>query len=317
MKIKVVFFFLLFGLFSYANEDLNEEGHYQIVSENKVDDVPEGFCRVRGKLYVDGIAIQLGSIYNFDASLIALVDSLGNYSIVIPTSNTLLYFYAPNAHEIIVENHIFKSGYELVIDFYSTRRLYDHPAEKPVIYLYSNQPTNVNLSIDFKGDLTFMYPRYDNGWQVNVSKKGILNTSDQKIYPYLFWEGVSSELGFVTTSTGMEGYFIQTDSTISFLENTLTQLGLNQTEMTDFITFWGPQIKKHQYATIQFLVDEEYTNEVAGINVNPAPDAMRRIYLLFEGSEIELKQNFLTSPVLKPFVRKGFTLVEWGGTALN
>jgi len=44
---------------------------------------------------------------------------------------------------------------------------------------------------------------------------------------------------------------------------------------------------------------------------------MRRIYLLFEGSEIELKQNFLTSPVLKPFVRKGFTLVEWGGTALN
>jgi hypothetical protein len=25
----------------------------------------------------------------------------------------------------------------------------------------------------------------------------------------------------------------------------------------------------------------------------------------------------LTSPDLKPFVRKGFTLVEWGGTALS
>jgi hypothetical protein len=45
-------------------------------------------------------------------------------------------------------------------------------------------------------------------------------------------------------------------------------------------------------------------------------DAMRRIYLLFQGSEIELKQNFLTAPVLKPFVRKGFTLVEWGGSEI-
>ncbi len=317
MKIKVAFFFLLFSIFSYANEDLNGGAYYLVVSENKVDDVPEGFCRVRGKLYLDGIPTQLGSIYNFDASLGALVDSLGNYSIVIPTSNTLLYFYAPNAHEIIVENQLFKSGYELVIDFYSTRRQYNHPVEKPVVYLYSNKSTNVNLSIDFKGDLTFMYPRYNNGWQVNVSKEGIQNKSDQKLYPYLFWEGTTSELGFVTTANGMEGYFIQTDSTISFLENTLTQLGLNQTEMTDFITFWGPQIKKHRYATIQFLVDEVYTNEVAGINVIPAPDAMRRIYLLFEGSEIELEQNFLTTPKLKPFVRKGFTLVEWGGTALN
>jgi hypothetical protein len=144
----------------------------------------------------------------------------------------------------------------------------------------------------------------------------MVNTADQKIYPYFFWEGISSELGFTTTPTGMEGYFIQTDSTISFLEYTLTRLGLNQTEMTDFITFWGPQIEKHQYATIQFLVDEVYTNEIAGINVNPAPDAMLRIYLLFEGSEIELKQNFLNTPLLNPFVRKGLTLVEWGGSEI-
>ena len=196
---------------------MNGGGYYLVVSENKVDDVPEGFCRVRGKIYLNGIQTQLGSVYNFDASLIAPVDSLGNYSILIPTRNALLYFYAPNAHEIVVENHVFKSGHELVIDFYTTRRQYDYPAEKPVIYLYSNQPTNVNLSIDFKGDLTFMYPRYDNGWQVNVSKRDS-KPSGSKIYPYLFWEGISSELGFVTTSTGMEGYFIQTDSTISFLK---------------------------------------------------------------------------------------------------
>jgi hypothetical protein len=63
-------------------------------------------------------------------------------------------------------------------------------------------------------------------------------------------------------------------------------------------------------------VDEVYTNEIAGINVNPAPDAMLRIYLLFEGSEIELKQNFLNTPLLNPFVRKGLTLVEWGGSEI-
>jgi hypothetical protein len=316
MKIKVAFFCMLFSIFSQANEELNGGGYYLFVSENKVDDVTEGFCRVKGKVHLNGIPNQIGSIFVGDGSLNAIVDSLGNYSILIPISDTLIYFYAPNAEEIVAYNLVFKSGYEMEINFYSNQLRYYHQVEKPVIYLYSEKPTDIELSIDFKGDLTFMYPRYDNGWRVNVSKKGMVNTADQKIYPYFFWEGISSELGFMTTPTGMEGYFIQTDSTISFLEYTLTRLGLNQTEMTDFITFWGPQIEKHQYATIQFLVDEVYTNEIAGINVNPAPDAMLRIYLLFEGSEIELKQNFLNTPLLNPFVRKGLTLVEWGGSEI-
>jgi hypothetical protein len=317
MKNIAIILFVFTSLLAKADEKgLYPVPYYKIGSHKPVADLPDGFCRIKGRVYKDQLPFKNGIISNLNGTFLCSPDSLGYYSMVIPITEKLIYYYFPSTSEIVLANFEFKNQHELELDFYTVKNEQIMVVDKPVIYLYANQQTNVNLSIDFKGDLTFMYPSYDNGWQVNVSKKGILKMSDQKIYPYLFWEGTTSELGFVTTPTGMEGYFIQTDSTISFLENTLTQLGLNQTEMTDFITFWGPQIKKHRYATIQFLVDEAYTNEIAGINVNPAPDAMRRIYLLFQGSEIELKQNFLTAPVLKPFVRKGFTLVEWGGSEI-
>jgi hypothetical protein len=317
MKITAIILFVFTSLLAKADEKgLYPVPYYKIGSHKPVADVPDGFCRIKGRIYKDQLPFRNGIISNLDGTFLCSPDSLGFYSMVIPITEKLIYYYFPGTSEIVLGNYDFKNQHELELDFYTVTNVEIMVVDKPVIYLYAKKSTDVQISVDFKGDLTFMYPRYDNGWQVNVSKQGIQNKTDQKYYPYLFWEGTTTDLGFVTTANGMEGYFIQTDSTISFLENTLSQLGLNQKEMTDFITFWGPQIEKHRYATIQFLVDEVYTNEIAGINVNPAPDAMRRIYLLFEGSEIELKQNFLTTPVLKSFEREGLTLVEWGGSEI-
>ena len=316
MKNIAIILFVFTSLLVKADEKgLYPVPYYKIVSHKPVADVPDGFCRIKGRVYKDQLPFKNGIISNLNGTFLCSPDSLGYYSMVIPITENLIYYYFPGTSEIVLANFEFKNQHELELDFYTVKNEQIMVVDKPVIYLYSTQPTNVNLSIDFKGDLTFMYPRYDNGWQVNVSKKGIQNQADQKIYPYLFWEGILSELGFVTTSTGMEGYFIQTDSTISFLENTLTQLGLNQTEMTDFITFWDHKLKNIDTQPSNFWwmkLTRMKLQELMSI----LPQIPCRIYLLFQGSEIELKQNFLTAPVLKPFDRKGFTLVEWGGSEI-
>ena len=94
----------------------------------------------------------------------------------------------------------------------------------------------------------------------------------------------------------------------------MTALGLNRTEITDFITFWGPRIKVHNFVTIQFLVDEEYHNQVASLNVTPKPDSQLRVYLLFQGTDNPTLTRKFTVPELPKFERQGFTAIEWGGS---
>ena len=39
----------------------------------------------------------------------------------------------------------------------------DRPAEKPVIYLYPEEVTDVTVQLDYDGQLTCTYPAYENG----------------------------------------------------------------------------------------------------------------------------------------------------------
>tara|TARA_B110000046_G_C12885589_1_gene352044 strand:+ start:204 stop:695 length:492 start_codon:yes stop_codon:yes gene_type:complete len=147
-----------------------------------------------------------------------------------------------------------------------------------------------------------------------VNETGQLTAENGQTYPYLFWEGEIQDLDFNSKNGEISGYFINTDSTIQFLESTLTALGLNRTEITDFITFWGPRIKVHNFATIQFLVDEEYHNQVASLNVTPKPDSQLWVYLLFQGTDNPTLTRKFTVPELPKFERQGFTVIEWGGS---
>jgi hypothetical protein len=61
--------------------------------------------------------------------------------------------------------------------------------EKPVIYLYPSEETNVNVRLDYLGDLVCSYPSYSNeGWNVTAQPNGILtNNEDNREYSSLFW----------------------------------------------------------------------------------------------------------------------------------
>ena len=55
------------------------------------------------------------------------------------------------------------------------REVFDEPAdEKPVIYLYPTEETDVRVTLDYDGVLTAAYPAYDGGWCVTARPDGTL-----------------------------------------------------------------------------------------------------------------------------------------------
>ena len=182
--------------------------------------------------------------------------------------------------------------------------------KKPVIYLYpeTEMEVRVKLNLNSEFELTVTEPFYENGWSVLAKPDGQLtNLSDGKTYPYLFWE----------TNSGYEfrfekGFCVMRDSTESFLRRTLTAIGLNENEREEFISFWAPEMKMNECNLISFA-GEEFTSR-AQLDIQPKPDALLRVFMIFKstapGTEIE-PQSFGT------FERKGFAVVEWGGTNMD
>ena len=61
-------------------------------------------------------------------------------------------------------------------------------AYKPVIYLYPEKETEVNVSLDLNGELLKSEPLYREGWTVTAKPDGTLTSADGRQYDYLFWE---------------------------------------------------------------------------------------------------------------------------------
>lgn len=180
--------------------------------------------------------------------------------------------------------------------------------KKPVIYLYPTSQQTVSVKLDYKGELTCTYPEYKDEWKVKAQPDGTLtNLADNREYSYLYWEGVSDNKwdmskGFVVKGTEIE----------KFLQEKLEYLGLTPKEYNEFIVYWLPIMKENKYNLITFA-GEDYEN-IAELKVTPKPDSILRIMMLFKPLNKPVK---IEAQELKPFVREGFTVVEWGGTELK
>lgn len=175
--------------------------------------------------------------------------------------------------------------------------------EKPVIYLYPEEKTEVSVSLEYAGELTCTYPTYEDGWKVTAETDGTLYDAQGKTYNYLYWEGQQSEkMDF------SKGFVIAGKDTAEFLEDSLDKLGLTRKEANEFIVYWLPKMQDNEWNLISFQ-GESYTN-TAKLYVNPTPDTIIRVFMavkpLDEYQEVE--EQTLTTPA-----REGFTVVEWGG----
>jgi hypothetical protein len=186
--------------------------------------------------------------------------------------------------------------------------------EKPAIYLYPTKEETIEVKLDFKGILGATYPVYNktNGWIVHAKPNGELkNYFDYRTYNYLFWEGdytFSKE-----HNSYKDGFLIAKKNIVSTLQNKLAIIGLNNTEINDFVVYWLPVLNKSEYCFIHFFINDNIDN-CAFLYVKPKPDSEIRIYMEFKAVDKSFTFIEQTLPSIK---RTGFTLVEWGGGKTN
>lgn len=314
MKVLITFISLLAVHFSHAEHIELESGHI-VKSDSLVETIPEGKCRVFGKVLKDGKTAPDALISTISHGFQTKSDSKGNYSLLFDLSDTLkgIFCYHPSSEfEEVIWDYKFLNQHVVEIDFYLISVIERRPMKKPVIYFYSEEELSCTVKIIPHGDLTFTYPNYEECWKVSVSQEDGLMVNDQT-YPYLFWEG-EGKIEMKTSFDEVLGEIVSTDELVDYFEQSLTELGLNRKEQSDFITFWAPQLLSKEYVLIQWLVDEAYAKDIAELEVLPKPDHLRRIYLL--ASPIDDSQIKTKSQSLKSFERNEFTVVEWGGTII-
>lgn len=185
--------------------------------------------------------------------------------------------------------------------------LVEDVAAKPVIYLYPEEQTEVSVTLDYDGELTTTYPAYEGGWQVTAYPDGTLLDKDGNEYSYLFWEGVSD-----TAYDFSKGFCVAGADTADFLRETLAAIGLTPREYNEFIVYWLPQMEANPYNLISFQAGR-YT-DAARLSIDPAPDSLLRVFMAWQPLDAPCEIAPQTFP---PFLREGFTVVEWGGTKVS
>ena len=174
--------------------------------------------------------------------------------------------------------------------------------EKPVIYLYPESTQKVHVKLDYDGELECTYPEYKDGWNIIAHADGTLEDAvTGKEYSYLFWEG-STDVDFDLS----KGYVVPGEDTAEFLEQKLAELGLNRKEANEFIVYWLPRMQGNAYNLITFQ-NKIYAD-------TPEPDSVLRVFMVYKPLETVIE---VEEPTIEPFERKGFTVVEWGGTEMK
>jgi hypothetical protein len=208
---------------------------------------------------------------------------------------------------------------------------------KPVIYLYPEKPTKISVRFTQPIELLRDIPIYNNEWYVLAHPDGILNNlksedtacstlypplfgqeyagvaCEKNQYPYLYWAGKVS--GKYPNPSG--GFVVARSDLEDFLKKQLIEIGLNEKERTDMLSYWVPvmlNVRKPYYRVSFF--DTEEMNRFIPMDVFPRPDTVIRVFLDWEPLT-EYPKELPTPQKFTHKERRGFTLVEWGGLKLH
>jgi len=299
---------------------INPENNFTVVSDLVDKKIKKGTFVIQGevRMFSSNFPLEHCKVGSLQSENFMMTGADGRFTLLCNSAtDSTFYIYQDGWAEITIGNYDFKDRHRVTITAYAHQE-FNHVKRKPVIYLYSETELTASVKINPMGEFTFTYPFYNEGWNVTVDNSGTLrDAATNKTYPYLFWEAESSNLFYQTVGNTIPGFIINTDSTIQFLENTLTLLGLNSTEITDFITFWGPIIEHDNFALIQFVVDDAYESRIAQLEISPKPDAVRRVYILCSPIPDSVVGMDVVPQTFTNFERKGFTVVEWGGSEID
>lgn len=181
--------------------------------------------------------------------------------------------------------------------------------KKPILYLYPETDTELTVTLGRPEALTTSYPAYGDGWHVLAHPDGTLEdlNTGRSLYA-LYWEGQSQAVPPMD-----EGFVVAGADAATFLEEKLAALGLTEREAQEFIVYWLPILLDHPYNLIRFAGIDEI-NAAMPLAFSVEPDTLIRVYMVTKPLEapVEVPEQVLPEAP----ARTGFTVVEWGGSAL-
>jgi hypothetical protein len=241
-------------------------------------------------------------------------DKKGVYTLLLkPSKYKLQLFYNDTFFEITTDSIKTKDGMKTPVALFFTSSEQPVMAEKPVIYMYAPDTTDVDLKLLTKTPLSFTYPQYKDSWKVKASPSGDI-ISGKSVYPYLFWEG---EIEIAPTDINpSKGFVVTKENLVSFFEEKLTLMGLNQKEQTDFITYWCPRMSEYNASFVHFLFNEEVEN-YAQMNITPKPDNLFRVLMTWTPSTKIVLVTDVQEQEIPSLKRNGLSIIEWGGAELK
>ncbi|WP_094605581.1 hypothetical protein SPSIL_012650 [Sporomusa silvacetica DSM 10669] len=187
--------------------------------------------------------------------------------------------------------------------------------KKPAIYLYPEQQSQISIIHNFKGTILNTYPAYADNWTVIAEPNGnLLNVKDNRVYKYLFWDG--AYLFAKEHYQFKSGFYVKNEDYVSFLQSKLASIGLNENEINDFIVYWLPVMKNHKNCFVYFRINDNIDGSSV-LETKPAAETTIRVFMEFSGVDDISSIQKLPEQTLPTFVRKGFTLVEWGGAEIG
>ena len=328
---RAVTLILILGLSfgSMAGTDGELIARWRVVADSLESNIPEGQVKISGKVYqefydmVEGryqkIPVPNAKISNISRTSSTLSDANGNYEFTITDKDTSIYMLKYGWSEVVIYSYKFKSQHHATIDFMpvAVGEMIDI-TEKPVIYAYSDVDTTLEIGVKQVGEMTFTYPKLNDLWNVQTNTKGDLKV-DGRSYPYLFWEAERPTVAFYKKDYVIPGRVVNKEDVITFLEASLTEMGLTSREKTDFITYWGPRMIQNDRSFIQFLVDDQVAPVIGDLEISPKPNNVRRVFVNFiDAEKFNLFAIYATeAQSFQPMERDGITVLEWGGTELK
>ncbi|MCX6730424.1 MAG: hypothetical protein NTZ55_01105 [Candidatus Roizmanbacteria bacterium] len=206
---------------------------------------------------------------------------------------------------------------------------------KPVIYLYPEKKEKVSLSFNQPIQFEVNIPTYHNGWIVDASPNGTLTDLQpqhtdcdlidtnktgseyakksciQNTYPYIYWSG--NTVGEPYPTSISHGWYVSKEDLKMFMGKKLIEIGLNQKESNDMMEYWIPQMesKNAPYYKISFLMTRQM-NDLIPMSIQPQPNSILRVFLDYLPL-LKKPTDTISPQTITPFIRNGFTVVEWGG----
>lgn len=199
---------------------------------------------------------------------------------------------------IIIALAILSSVFAGIIIYEST--MAPQTIRKPAVYLYPITDSNIDVELKIKGELIKDIPEYGNGWNVFVTKEGLIENQ----YDYLFYEAKLKKIELPKSS-----WIVKYESLETWFDTNLVRLGLNEKEKTQFMEYWMNELPKSNYYEIK-LIEQSFLKENMNLIIKPEPDTVIRLNFYFKPIK---EARIIQEQIIETPERKGFVVVEWGG----